>query len=433
MTGGTWGPVDSGGRRLGSLGRIGVVLGMVGLVLATAIGTTAVMLIQQAEASLTRVTLDQLDEVTEASNARHFLVVGSDSREGLAPEARDGLALGSFEGQRSDVIIYVSVSEDRRSISLVSMPRDLLVNDEGGRQIKLADAFAAGPNALVSTIQRNFGLPINHYAAISLGGFISVVETLGGVTIDVPAPLRDELSGADFEAGMQHMTAEEALAYIRSRQGVRADFERIDRQQRFLRAVIGDLTSARVLSNPQRLMQLVDDVGSNVTTDEALTIGEMYGLAEEFRQVVAAGFPMTTVPSYTRRIDGVDYVIAYRPGAEAMFEDLRSGRPLQDRGTSDQRADTVVAVWWGNNLRAADNIVVPTLIYSGFQAGGAGSGPQVAAADDTTRVFALDGYEAQARWVAATLGVTSEPLPDGATAPARAQVVVSIGTDAARS
>ncbi|MEX0868696.1 MAG: LCP family protein, partial [Nitriliruptoraceae bacterium] len=111
----------------------------------------------------------------------------------------------------------------------------------------------------------------------------------------------------------------EALAYIRSRRGVRADFARIDRQQQFLRAIIRDLVSARVLSNPPQLFQLVDDVGSNVTTDESLTIGEMYDLADEFRQVVQDGFSMTTVPSYTRKINGVDYVIAYRPGAEAIF------------------------------------------------------------------------------------------------------------------
>lgn len=198
MTPGEWGPQVTGGRRLNGWGRLGLALAMLGVIAVTAISVTTLMLIQQAEASLTRVTLDQLDEVTEASNARHFLVVGSDSREGLAPDERRGLTLGEFEGQRSDVIIYVSVSEDRRGISLVSLPRDLLVNDESGRQIKLADAFAAGPNALVATIQRNFGLPVHHYASISLGGFINVVETLGGVTIDVPEPLRDERSGADF-------------------------------------------------------------------------------------------------------------------------------------------------------------------------------------------------------------------------------------------
>ncbi len=433
MTGmepGPWGPVAVGGRRLGVLGRLCVGLAMVALVAVTAIGTTGLLLIQQAEASLTRLSLDQLDEVPEASNARHFLVVGSDSREGLEPEERSVLSLGAFEGQRSDTIIYVSVSEDRQGISLVSMPRDLLVNDENGRRIKLADAFAAGPNALVSTIQRNFGLPVHHYASVSLGGFIRVVETLGGVEIDVPAPLVDPLSGANFEAGLQHMTAQDALAYIRSRQGVRADFERIDRQQRFLRAVVSDLINTRILSDPRRLFQLVDDVGSNVTTDERLSVTAMYGLADEFRQVVQDGFPMTTVPSYTRKIDGIDYVVAYRPGAEAMFDDLRTGRHLKDRGTAEERQETVVAVWWGDYVREADIIVVPTLIYAGFQAGGAGSGPAAVRAGDTTRVFYRPDHEVEAHWVAATLGVEVEPLPAGVNPPQDAHVAVSVGRDA---
>lgn len=425
-----WAPEVEGGYRLGLAGRIIAGFSLMVLVVVTAVGTTGFLLIQQAEASLTRVPLDQLDEVTEASNARHFLVVGSDSREGLGERERSQLSLGAFEGQRADTIIYVAVSEDRQGMSLVSMPRDLLVIDDAGQRIKLADAFAAGPNALIATIQQNFGLPINHYAAISLGGFIKVVETLGGVEIDVPAPLVDRRSGANFDAGRQHMTAEQALAYIRSRQGVRADFERIDRQQRFLRAVLSDLVDARVLSDVRRLFQLVDDVASNVTTDDSLTIGEMYGLADELRRVIGDGIPMLTVSSYTRTIDDIDYVVAYRPGAEAMFADLRVGGRVTDRGTAEQRAETVVAVWWGDEVSAADRIVVPTLIYAGFQAGGAGRGPTTARAAETTRVFATDGYERQAAWVAATLGVAVEPLPEQVTAPTDAQVVVSVGADA---
>ncbi len=426
-----WQPAASGGRRWRRSSRLLATAGLVLLVAVTAAGTTGVLLIQQAEASLTRVPLDQLDEVTAASNARHFLVVGSDAREGLGEEERRSLTLGAFEGQRSDTIIYVSVSADRQGMSLVSLPRDLLVYDDQGRRTKLADEFAAGPSALIASIQNNFGLPVHHYASISLGGFISVVETLGGVEIDVPERLVDERSGADFEPGLQQMTATEALAYIRSREGVRADFERIDRQQRFLRAVLNDLTRARVLADPRRVFQLVDDVASNVTTDEGLTIGEMYALADELRVVVGEGIPMTTVPSYTRRIDGVDYVIAYRPGAQALFDDLREGRRVADRGTAEQRGETPVAVWWGEHVREADTIVVPTLIYAGFQAGGAGRGPQEVWADDTTRVFIVDGFEDEAAWVAATLGVTTEPLPSGVEFPDDARVVVSVGTDAA--
>ncbi|MEX2328651.1 MAG: LCP family protein, partial [Nitriliruptoraceae bacterium] len=240
-----WGPPVEGGRPMGLGGRLGIAVSVVALAAVVAFATTATMMVQQAEASLTRVPLDQLDVVTEASNARHFLVVGSDSRDGLHDEERSELSLGAFDGQRSDTLIYVALSEDRQSMSLVSLPRDLLVRDEEGRRLKLADAYESGPNALIRVIQDNFGLPVNHYASVSLGGFLKVVETLGGVTIDVPAPLRDERSGADFDAGPQHMSAQEALAYIRSRQGVRADFERIDRQQRFLLAVLRDLTDTR--------------------------------------------------------------------------------------------------------------------------------------------------------------------------------------------
>lgn len=429
-TGSPWGAIHQGPARWPLLARVAAVavIGMVAV--ATAIGTTGFLLVQQAEASLTRVPLASLDPVSETSSARHFLIVGSDSREGLSDEERRELTLGAFEGQQSDTIIYVAVSEDRQGVSLVSLPRDLLVVDVDGRRGKLAEQFAGGPNGLISAIQHNFGLPVNHYAAVSLGGFISVVETLGGVEIDLPERLVDVRSGADFEPGLQRLDARQALAYIRSRSGVRADFERIDRQQRFIMAVLRDLTNRRVLADPRRVFQLVDDVASNVTTDDSLTIGAMYALADELRSVVADGLPMVTVPSYTRRIDGIDFVVAYRPGAEAMFADLRSGNVLPDRGTAETRRQTPVAVWWGEHLTLADEIVVPTLLYAGFAAGGAGVGPTAARADEATRVFVVEGFETEAGWVAATLGVTPEPLPEGTNAPASARVVVSVGADA---
>jgi LCP family protein required for cell wall assembly len=266
-------------------------------------------------------------------------VVGSDSRGDLDDGQRGAMALGDFEGQRSDTIIYVAISADREDVSLVSLPRDLLVQD-AGRQRKLTDVFAGGADDLIRVIQENFGLPVNHYAKVSLGGFIEVVRTLGGVDICLDEPLDDWRAGADFEAGCHRMSAEEALAYVRSRQGPRADFERIDRQQQFLRATLEELVDGRVLTDVPRLFHLVEDVASNVTTDEGLGVGQMRGLADEMRQVIRDGVPMTTVPGYDRRIDGVSYVVAYGPGARAMFEDLREGRPVADRGTRDEREET---------------------------------------------------------------------------------------------
>jgi LCP family protein required for cell wall assembly len=422
-----WGPRLRGGRRWRLLRRVASVLGILGIIGVTAVGTTGFLLLRQAEASLTRVPVDQLDVATAPTDARHFLVVGSDARDGLDDDARGQLTLGSFDGQRSDTVIYVAISADRRTVSLVSLPRDLLVVDDG-RQRKLTDTFTGGPDHLVRVLRENFGLPVNHYAQISLGGFVEVVRTLGGVELCLDEPLRDRKSGADFEAGCHEMTAEESLAYVRSRQGPRADFERIDRQQQFLRAMLSELVDARIIADVPRLFRLVEDVAGNVTTDEGLGVAQIRGLADEMRQVLRDGVPMTTFPGYPRRIDGLDYVVAYGPGARAMLEDLRAGRPIDDRGTRDQRADTAVAVLSGGRAQETE-IVTSTLMFAGFQAGWAGTGAAIDAGETTT-VYRLPGNEQQAAWVAAALGAPVRSLPASVSAPEGADVVVAVGEDA---
>ena len=425
---GPWGPLVEGGRRWRLLRRAALTVGVLVLVAATAATTTGMLLVQQAESSLTRVPIPELDVPAEPLEARHFLVVGSDDREGLDADQRRELALGSFDGQRSDVVIYVAISADRDTVSLVSFPRDLLVFDDGRRR-KLTDTFSGGPDRLVRVMQENFGLPINHYAQVSLGGFIGVVSTLGGVEICLDAPLRDRKAGADFDAGCHHMSAEESLAYVRSRQGARADLERIDRQQIFLRAVLKELTKRQVIYDVPRLFRLVDDVASNVVTDEHLGVAQMRAVADEMREVVADGFPMTTVPAYPRRIDGLWFMVAYGPGLRAMLEDLRAGRPLADPGTRDERADTVVAVWTANRWQGAD-IVVSTLAFAGFPAGGAGQGPAELDPGETTTVYRLPGGDEAAERIAAVLGAPIRPLPESVSAPQAADVVVVVGDDA---
>lgn len=426
---GPWGPVMSAGRPLRLLSRIvGTVL-LVGAAGGLALTTTAQLLVEQAERNLTRVAVPELEEPPVASSARHFLVTGSDARDGLDAETRSELALGDFDGQRSDVIIYVAISEDREAISLVSMPRDLLVVDQG-RNTKLTDTFAGGPDQLVRVVRENFGLPVNHYASISLGGFIEVVRTLGTVEICLDEPLRDRRAGADFDAGCHDMDATEALSFVRSRQGPYADFERIGRQQTFMTAVLRELTDARVLVNPPRLFQLTEDVALNLTTDDGLQTRTMLGLADEMRQVVGGGIPMATVPAYPRRIDGIEYMIAYEPGAQAMFDDLRAGRALAEPGSRDQRNETIVALYSGGRGPATE-VVRSTLAFGGFQAGFAGVGDESIAAGDTTTIYRLDGFEREAGWVAATLGAPVRELPAGITPPEGSQVVVSVGDDAA--
>lgn len=422
---GPWGPPVVAGRAFRVLRRLLVTVVVIGMVGTAAVATTGMLLVQRAEENLTRVPVPQLEQTATPTDARHFLMVGSDSREGLDNQ---DLPLGTFEGQRADTMIYVAISEDRESVSLVSLPRDLLVM-EGDRQSKLTDTFAGGPDNLVGVIGDNFGLPVNHYAHVSLGGFLEVVETLGGVEMDIPERLVDDKSGADFEPGVQHVDAEDALAYVRSRKGPRGDVQRIERQQRFIRAVLGELIEARVLANPRQLVRLVDDLASNVTTDERLGVTEMRAVAEEMRQVVRDGVPMTTVPAYPQRIDGLDYMIRYGPGAEAMFDHLRNGRPLADTGTPETREETSIALYSGGRQQAG-NIVGWTLQWSGFDAHAIGYGAESMDAGATTVVYELPGEEERAGWVAAVLGAEVEQLPSDVEPPEGYHVVVAAGDDA---
>lgn len=426
---GPWGPRVRGGRRWRLARRVATVLGVAVLVVGTGLGTTGLLLLRQAEASLTRVEVPELDEATAPSDARHFLIVGSDSRDGLSAEQRANLTLGEFEGQRSDTVIYVSISEDRETVSLVSLPRDLLVLD-GDRQKKLTDTYGGGPDRLVDVIQQNFGLPINHYAEVSLGGFIAAVETLGSVELCLDEPLVDRKSGADFEEGCHDMSAEQALAYVRSRSGAFGDYERIARQQQFLRGMLREMTDAAILTDVPRLFRLVEDVAGNVTTDENLGVAEMRAVAQEMRQVIADGVPMSTVPAFPRNIDGIEYMVAYRPGAEAMFERLREGIPLLDSGDRADREQVPVALYSGGDLAAVNN-VGSVLQFVGFPVIASGSATAVLDGGATTTIYRLPGFEEEAEWVASFLGAPIRDLPSTVTAPEAAQVMVAVGTDAA--
>lgn len=426
---GPWGPRVRGGRRWRLARRIATVLGVAVLVVGTGLGTTGLLLLRQAEASLTRVEVPELDEATAPSDARHFLIVGSDSREGLSDDDRGELPLGEFEGQRSDVMIYVSISEDRQTVSLVSLPRDLLVLD-GDRQRKLTETYGGGPDRLVDVIQQNFGLPINHYAEISLGGFLGAVETLGGVELCLDEPLVDRKSGADFEAGCHEMTPEQALSYVRSRSGSFGDYERIARQQQFLRGMLREMTDAAILTDVPRLFRLVEDVAGNVTTDDGLGVAEMRAVAGEMREVIADGVPMSTVPAFPRNINGAEYMVAYRPGAEAMFQRLRDGQPLLDSGDRDDREQVPVALFSGGDIAAVNN-VGSVLQFVGFPVIASGRADAVLDGGETTTIYRLPGYEQQAEWVASFLGAPIRDLPSTVTAPESAQVMVAVGDDAA--
>ena len=441
---GPWGPVADGGRRARRVRRILGAVGVLGLVAMVGLATTGYLLYRQADESVTQVPVDGLTDADEgdedssgagasdakATDARNFLMVGSDAR--TDTEDADGVATGDVEGQRSDAIMYVSMSRDRDAISVLSLPRDLLI-ERDGRHLRLGDTFMDGPDELVATIQEEYGLPVHHYAKVTFGGFIDAVDTLGGVELCLEDDLVDRDAGADLDAGCAHRSPEDALAFVRSRQGDRADLERIERQQRFIRAALEELTDRRMLGNVPRLFSLVEDVAGHVTTDDRLSLREMLGLADEVRGFVDEDLPMTSVPAYPEVVDGRDVLVPYGPGARATFEELRATGTVSDRGTREEREQTSVAIW-SRHREEGMATIASTLLFGGFvDRQSAGPGPRDLDVGSTTTVFTGPGERDAAERVAALLGAPVRQLPADVDLPDGADTVVAVGRDATDS
>jgi LCP family protein required for cell wall assembly len=431
-----WGPVAGGGagRRWPRL----VAWTLAAALTAGVTGTvaSAAFVVAAVERERDTVVIEELAEPPEPTSPLNILLVGSDARDGLTAEEQAELVLGEFEGQRADTNILVSISADRSVISLVSVPRDLVVSDPNGGIAKISETYLVGRDALVRAITQDVGFPVNHYVEISITGFMNTVEAVGGIELCLEERLVDAKSGADFQPGCQELGPQEALAYVRSRSGALGDFERIERQQEFLRALARRIVDGSLLLNPVRLRAVGDEVARNVITDDGLGVDVALSLAPDLQRLVTGGLPMVTMPAYPQDLVDIDgttsnYVIAYQPGLDALVADVAAGRELPSRGTVEQRDETRVRLWHGGRFPAAD-IVASTLLYGGFRPSGSIAGELDGGA--TTTVYTLPGHEEQAGFVAAHLGATVRPLPVG-LAPAVGEddghdVIVVLGDDA---
>ncbi|MGW7270096.1 LCP family protein [Streptomyces sp. NPDC054864] len=251
-------PAPNWRRRL-KIGSITLVV----VLLAISIGTYF-----WADSKLKReVDLSKVIERPEGGAGTNYLIVGSDSREGMSDQDKKDLHTGSAEGKRTDSMMILHVADDGGN-TMISLPRDSNVTipsfkgaESGklypnqGRQTKLNAAYAEdGPELLVRTVEYNTGLKIDHYAEIGFGGFAKIVDAVGGVEMDIPEGFKDEKSGADFEAGKQTLDGKEALAFVRTRYALKgSDLDRTKNQQKFLAALANQAATPGTVLNPFKL------------------------------------------------------------------------------------------------------------------------------------------------------------------------------------
>ncbi|MBV9720624.1 MAG: LCP family protein, partial [Mycobacterium sp.] len=185
-----------------------------------------------------------------------WLLVGSDSRQGLTVEQQQALATGGDVGNgRTDAVLLVHVPAfgSGTLATMVSIPRDSFVPIPGYGRDKINAAFAMGGAPLLAqTVEQATGLRLDHYVEIGFSGFAAVVDALGGITLCPAQPIDDPLAGVDLPAGCQKLDGRDALGYVRSRATPRADLDRMVNQRRFMAALLHRMASPAVWLDPWR-------------------------------------------------------------------------------------------------------------------------------------------------------------------------------------
>ncbi len=246
-------------------------------------GTPEVVLLTPNDSTIQLPNWDKKDRIS-------VLLLGIDRRE-------------AEDIPRSDTIIIVTIDPLTKDVGMLSIPRDLLVTIPGYGQEKINAAYALGVNSPITgpglvraTIEYNFGIPIHYYAEVDFEGFVRIVDTVGGVVVDVPAPIKDdEYPGENynytriyFAPGLQRMDGRTALRYVRTRHDDN-DFARGYRQQQVLRAL---REQGLRLDLIRKAPQLVDSLGDTVRTDLSPT--QVLALAK-----LGTEIPQDRIRSYT--------------------------------------------------------------------------------------------------------------------------------------
>jgi LCP family protein required for cell wall assembly len=186
----------------------------------------------------------------------NYLLVGSDSREGLSRAERRRLGTGAGEGRRTDTIMLLHTG-DGPSL-LLSVPRDSIVEVPGYGTEKVNAAYAyGGPELLVRTLENETGIRIDSYVEIGFAGFVDVVDAVGGIEVCPKQAIEDPLAKLKIDKGCQEVDGPTALGYARSRKtSALGDIDRARRQREVVSAVGDKAASPWSVLNPVRYFRL---------------------------------------------------------------------------------------------------------------------------------------------------------------------------------
>ncbi len=294
----------------------------------------------------------------KASSAVNYLLVGSDTREGLTKAELKALRVGSTAsaaGKRSDTILLVHISKARDKAVIISLPRDTLVTipEHTSSTGKVVPAFQTKLNAaynygdaplLIQVIEAKTNLRIDHYVEINFAGFAHMVDSLGGIQVCTKTNIDDPKSHLVLAAGVHTLNGIQALKYVRTRDfdGM-GDLGRMQRQQQFMSSVLRKATSTGVLLNPIKMLNFLNAAMATVKTDSTLNSSDFITLAKQMRNLSASKVRTLTVP-----LSNINYVVPYVGStvlwdpvlAPQLWQRLRDDLPIVDVATPSPSASS---------------------------------------------------------------------------------------------
>ena len=210
---------------------------------------------------------------------------------------------------------------------LISIPRDSYVDIPGYGMNKINAAFSfGGPALLAKTVQRATGLYINHYMEIGFGGFVNVVNAVGGVRMCVTHSLYDKASGVHLHRGCQVLSGGQALAYVRDRHSFSTqDLQREQDQRIFLKALLSKMTSAGVMFNPFSALPAASGAVANLTVDQGTSLYQLVQVAMAMRHAQTTTVPIANSNYVTSAGDAVLWDSAQ---ARELFRALQNGQTV---------------------------------------------------------------------------------------------------------
>jgi len=249
---------------------------------------------------------------------------------------------------RTDALMLASADPATGQVSVLSLPRDLWVSIPGFGPERINVAYrvaemtapGTGPDTAAATVSEFLGVPVDRYVVVNFRAVREIVDSLGGLEVDVPYEIWDhqyptESNGymtVHFPAGPQKLSGEQVLQYVRTRHGS-SDFERMRRQQQIIAALQARVTRADFIPKaPGFLLVARDCVQTN------LSVNEMIGLWSDFHDISRDAVRLTVID------ETYSYPWITSAGADVLLPNEAAIQQLvADLGLGDREGDAALA------------------------------------------------------------------------------------------